>query len=151
MSPDFLGKGIAWPMRLNERKGIAVSRSEDKIKESIRIILGTERGTRLMRPTFGSLLHTLVFAPNNIGTANLARHYVEDALTTWEPRIVLDQVTVENKHQINGCRSTIVYRSTSVITSRRRVTRRIWSIPSIWTANRTGNYGPRQNRPTQPR
>ena len=100
-NPDFLGKGIAWPMRLSERKGIAVSRSEDKIKESIQIILGTERGTRLMRPTFGSQLHTLVFAPNNIGTANLARYYVEDALTTWEPRIVLDQVTVENNHQTN--------------------------------------------------
>jgi len=109
MTTDFLGKGIAWPMRLNERKGIAVSRSEDKIKESIQIILGTERGTRLMRPTFGSLLHTLVFAPNNIGTANLARHYVEEALTTWEPRIVLDQVTVENDHQNNYLLVTIRY------------------------------------------
>ena len=101
MNPDFLGKGMAWPMRLNERKGVAVSRYEDNIKESIQIILGTERGTRLMRPTFGSQLHTLVFAPNNIGTANLARYYVEDALTTWEPRIMLDQVTVENDHQTN--------------------------------------------------
>ncbi|MFZ4662626.1 MAG: GPW/gp25 family protein [Caldilineaceae bacterium] len=109
MNTDFLGKGIAWPMRQNARGGITVSRHADKIKESIRIILGTERGTRLMRPTFGSQLHTLLFAPNNIATANLARHYVEEALLTWEPRILLEEVSVRNDHQSASLQISVRY------------------------------------------
>lgn len=44
-----------------------------------------------MRPTFGSRLHTLVFAPANPDTFGLAEMYVQEALAFWEPRIqVLD-------------------------------------------------------------
>jgi phage baseplate assembly protein W len=51
----------------------------------------TAPGQRVMRPTFGSRLHELVYAPNNSHTAALARRYVEAALAMWEPRItVLD-------------------------------------------------------------
>ena len=44
-----------------------------------------------MRPEYGSLLHRLVFAPNDDTTAGLAIHYVRQALARWEPRVeVLD-------------------------------------------------------------
>ncbi len=98
MSTDFLGKGAAFPLQVNPRGGIEKSAHEQKVQESIRMILGTAHGERLMRPNFGSNLKSLVFAPNSPATANLARHYVEDALTTWEPRIMLEDVTVENDH-----------------------------------------------------
>ncbi len=98
MTTDFLGKGLAYPLQLNARGGLKESKFQQKVKESIRIILGTEPGERLMRPNFGCYLHSLIFAPNNTATANLAAHYVEDALTTWEPRIILEDVTVHNDH-----------------------------------------------------
>jgi Phage baseplate assembly protein W len=60
------------------------------------IILGTQHGERLMRPTFGANLKSLVFAPNNPATAHLARFYVEEALRTWEPRILVNEVHVQN-------------------------------------------------------
>ncbi|MCB0189518.1 MAG: GPW/gp25 family protein, partial [Caldilineaceae bacterium] len=61
------------------------------IEQSIRIILSTAQGERVMRPTFGSRLHELVFEPMNVETMALARKYVADALGMWEPRInVLD-------------------------------------------------------------
>lgn len=96
METDFLGKGFAFPLQLNPRGGIQESRHEQKIKEAILIILETQHGERLMRPNFGCNLKSLVFAPNNTATANLARHYVTEGLTTWEPRIILDEVAVEN-------------------------------------------------------
>ncbi len=96
MNTDFLGKGFAYPLQTNLQGGIKVSKQEQKIKESILIILGTQYGERVMRPDFGCNLKSLIFAPNNIGTANLARHYVEEGLTKWEPRIILDDITVEN-------------------------------------------------------
>jgi phage baseplate assembly protein W len=64
------------------------------IEESIRIVLGTAKGERRMRPTFGSSLHELVFAPNNASTATLASHYVREALGQWEPRIEVTEVGV---------------------------------------------------------
>lgn len=98
MNYDFLGQGFAFPLRKNARGGIEISSQEQKIKESIYMILGTQPGERLMRPTFGCSLRSLVFAPNTKATANLARHYVEEALKTWEPRIIVEDVTVKNDY-----------------------------------------------------
>lgn len=101
MTTDFLGKGFAYPLQIHPRGGIKESRQEQKIRESILTILGTQHGERIMRPIFGCNLKSLVFSPNNIATANLARHYVEEGLTTWEPRIILDEVIIDNDNQ-NG-------------------------------------------------
>jgi phage baseplate assembly protein W len=98
----FLGSGLAFPLRLNGRGGLQTAEGEQKVQESIRMILGTQHGERMMRPTFGANLRSLVFAPNNRATASLAQHYVTEALATWEPRIILDEVTVDNDHR-NQC------------------------------------------------
>ncbi|RMD99111.1 MAG: baseplate protein [Calditrichaeota bacterium] len=107
---DFLGVGWKFPLQPNPSGGIARSRHEQKIKESIMIILGTARGERLMRPTFGCDLHSLVFEPNNRATANLAAHYVEEALTLHEPRIQVQKVEVENDLATNSLLIKIAYR-----------------------------------------
>lgn len=96
MNHNFLGKGFAFPMQVNLRGGIMAATQEQKIKQSIQMILGTQRDERIMRPNFGANLRTLVFAPNNQATANLARFYVEEALKIWEPRIILDEIKVQN-------------------------------------------------------
>jgi hypothetical protein len=101
-SNDFLGRGFAYPLRINPSGGVQSSAQTQKIQESILTILGTQYGERLMRPRFGCNLRSLVFSPNNIATANLARYYVEEGLKTWEPRILLEDVLVENDRQ-NDC------------------------------------------------
>ncbi len=96
MGEEFLGKGWAFPVRTPERGGeIVLSSEEEKIAESVRIILGTAPGERLMRPDFGCGIHDYVFAPNNVRTAGLIRFHVEEALNRWEPRIDLQQVRVQ--------------------------------------------------------
>jgi len=96
MNTDFLGKGFSSPLQINTRGGIKAAQHAENIRQSILIILGTQHGERLMRPQFGCKLKSLAFAPNNTGTANLARFYVEEALKTWEPRIQVDEVAVNN-------------------------------------------------------
>ena len=93
---DILGRGFAVPLALNPRGGIREARHEEKVRQSMQVILGTQYGERLMRPNFGANLKSLVFAPNNPATAYLARFYVEEALRTWEPRILVDEVHVRN-------------------------------------------------------
>lgn len=89
---NFLGTGWSFPPRPDGRGGIALVSDTEKIEQSIRIILSTPIGQRVMRPTFGSRLHELVFAPLNPETFGLAELYVEEALTFWEPRIEVLEV-----------------------------------------------------------
>ena len=84
---DFLGVGWAFPVEVDARGRIGVARQEQDIEQSIRMIVYTPKGQRLMRPDFGCHIHELIFAPNNGSTAGLAAHYVEEALGMWEPRI----------------------------------------------------------------
>ena len=77
------------------RGGLALARHEDDIAQAIRIILSTSKRERRMRPTFGCDINTLIFAPANATTFGLMRHYIEEALTVWEPRITVKDVEVE--------------------------------------------------------
>jgi uncharacterized protein len=84
---DIMGVGWTFPLQIDSRGGIAMAKNEGSIEESIKVILGTARGERRMRPNFGCDIHTLVFAPNNATTWGQASHFVEEALAFWEPRI----------------------------------------------------------------
>lgn len=84
---DFLGNGWAFPIGVDSRGRIALARQERDVEESIRLILLTPMGQRLMRPDFGCRIHDLIFAPNDATTAGLAAVYTREALDRWEPRI----------------------------------------------------------------
>ena len=92
----FLGQGLAFPLQVNPRGEIALVPGERDIEQSIRIILGTMPGERVMRPEFGCRIWELVFAPRDPTTAGLLIHYVEQALIRWEPRIELKEVRVSD-------------------------------------------------------
>ena len=96
MDPEFYGRGLSFPLQLGVA-GLGESSGVAKVEESIRIILGTGYGERVMRPRFGCNLMSLVFAPNNYATANLARFYVTEGLTRWEPRIDVVEVTGQQR------------------------------------------------------
>jgi phage baseplate assembly protein W len=95
MAGEHLGQGLAFPLRLGVR-GLGESTGVARVEDSMRMILGTQYGERLMRPAFGGNLKTLVFAANNATTASLAAYYVKDALDRWEPRIDVLDVLVTN-------------------------------------------------------
>jgi phage baseplate assembly protein W len=100
---------MSFPLQLGVA-GIRESASVQKVEESIRIILGTQYGERVMRPRFGCNLKSLAFAPNNASTANLARYYVEEGLAQWEPRIEVVDVAVENDNLHGVLLINITYR-----------------------------------------
>ena len=102
MRMDHLGAGWAFPPQVNSRGEIALAYGERDIEQAIRIILGTAKGERPMRPEFGSNLHTLVFAPNNTSTATTVAYYVEEALARWEPRIDVVDVDVSSEGRDDG-------------------------------------------------
>lgn len=88
---DFLGVGWKFPPQVTPGGRIAQARYEQRIEESIYLILSTARGERVMLPDFGCGIHNLVFAPNNSTTIAVVVQTVREALVAYEPRIdVLD-------------------------------------------------------------
>ena len=93
-SSEFLGAGIAIPLHVNENGLIAMNALEDHVRQSILLILQTAKGERVMRPDFGARLSDLTFEPVTQATITLAEHYVKEALTRFEPRIVISKVEI---------------------------------------------------------
>ena len=94
MADLFVGRGIAFPMRVNPTGGLALASGDDEIAESIRLILGTSPGERPMRPDFGCPIHDHVFAPADASIIGMIGFEVRNSLTMWEPRIDVLDVTV---------------------------------------------------------
>jgi len=91
---EYIGQGLAFPLQVDPRGGIALATGTRDIEQAIRIILMTAPGERVMRPEFGCRIHELVFAPHDAATESLAAYYVQVALERWEPRIELREVDV---------------------------------------------------------
>lgn len=68
---------------------------KDHLRQSIRDILMTRRGTRVMRRDYGSNLPNLVDAPMNAETLSDIIAESAIAIAMWETRIDLTQVTVD--------------------------------------------------------
>jgi uncharacterized protein len=93
MSDNLVGAGIAFPLRVDSRGGLALSRSNDDVDEAIRLIVGTAQGERPMRPEFGCGIHDYVFESIDSYTLGRIDYEIRVALDRWEPRI--DVVDVE--------------------------------------------------------
>jgi phage baseplate assembly protein W len=92
MSDEFLGTGWAFPVTTDPRGSVRTSEAADDVRESIRIILGTAKGERVMRPEFGCEIHDHVFSAATPSTLNLIESSVREALVQWEPRIDVEAV-----------------------------------------------------------
>lgn len=92
MAREFLGTGWQFPVTTDRKGDVELSTGVDDIEESIRIVLGTAKGERVMRPEFGCGIHEYVFESTNATTLNLVEAAVEEALVEWEPRIEVSNV-----------------------------------------------------------
>jgi len=92
---EFLGVGWKFPLQVTPGGKLAQARYEQRIEESIYLILTTAKGERVMLPDFGCGIHDLVFAPNNTLTRSAVVQNVRQALVTFERRIDVLEVTAE--------------------------------------------------------
>jgi phage baseplate assembly protein W len=87
MAREFEGRGWRFPISLDDAGAIAEAREEDKVRQSIEIILRTAPGERVMRPDFGCRIHDLVFDTVSGAMIGRVATAVASALATFEPRI----------------------------------------------------------------
>jgi len=66
---------------------------ELNVRECICTILRTRPGERVEMPAYGCGLDRYLYEPNTVATLRLISEDIQQALTRWEPRIRLDDVT----------------------------------------------------------
>ena len=92
---DIIGSGLAFPLQVDRRGGIALARDEQDIDQAIQLILGTAPGERPMRPEFGCGVHDFVFDSIDSNTVGQMEEAIRIALERWEPRIEVQTVNFD--------------------------------------------------------
>jgi uncharacterized protein len=91
---DFIGRGFRFPFQVDQSGSIAMTSGPQDLDTSMRVILMTAPGERVMRPKFGCAIWDQLFEPINANTLGLMERAVRQALGQWEPRVDVDEVTV---------------------------------------------------------
>jgi len=92
---------INYKLKKDSAGNITKVKNADSISQSVKTILSTYPGERIMLPEFGSRLREYIFSPMDIGTADLLSAEIEDALEKWEPRITVIEVYIEENVDAN--------------------------------------------------
>lgn len=88
---------VGWPlMPVPDASGsLSWPDLETSIRQTIRAILVTRPGERLLRPEFGGGLQDFLHQPNTVLTRKRIHDRVAEALASWEPRIAIARLSVE--------------------------------------------------------
>jgi phage baseplate assembly protein W len=88
---------VDYPFHIDERGRTAETTYEDHIRDLIEQVLFTAPGERVNRPTFGSGVMQLVFAPNSDALAAATQIAVQSAIQQWLGDLVeVGEVQVTN-------------------------------------------------------
>ena len=108
----------------------------DHLRQSVRDILLTPQGSRIARREYGSLLSVLIDQPQNPALRLQVMSAVYVALSRWEPRLMLDSITINSNFdgsmvvELTGRRNNGVPVSLSVSTGAENgsdcLHRRLW-------------------------
>lgn len=89
---------IAYPFRIDGSGRTADASSDDHIRQMIEQVLFTVQGERVNRPTFGSGLMQLLFAPNSGEIATATEYLVQGALQQWLSDVIqVESVEVQSE------------------------------------------------------
>ncbi|MFZ5964785.1 GPW/gp25 family protein [Thalassococcus sp. BH17M4-6] len=109
-APDFLGRGWGFPPRFDLGTGlsgqpvgqVAMVANDTDIQQSLRVLMSTARGERIMRPGYGVGLFAQVFDPTDETSLGEFRSQIEDAVLFFEPRIKVESVEIDTARAPDG-------------------------------------------------
>lgn len=99
----YLGSGLKFPIQVNPATGRSVmADGVQSVRESVYIILMTQKGERFTRERFGSRLLSYTFMDTSVTRMNMMAREIEQTLLTQEPRI--SDVEVQIRPELDkGC------------------------------------------------
>lgn len=87
-----------YPFKIDGRGRTATTNSDEHIKQLIAQVIFTALGERVNRPTFGSGVNQLVFAPNSSELATATQFLIQGALQQWLGDLIhVESVTAKSE------------------------------------------------------
>lgn len=100
---SFLGTGWGFPPRFNKfTHTVEMVSEEEDIKESIRIILSTYPGERIMQPKFGCYMRDWSFESIDTELLLKINEEIKRVLLNFEPRVIFIDTRVAERDDLNG-------------------------------------------------
>jgi phage baseplate assembly protein W len=100
---SFLGTGWSFPPAFNSLQATAVMVSaEEDVMQSLRILLGTRPGERIMQPDFGCDLDVMLFEPITTTLIAFVKELIQNSILYFEPRIELDSININTVEVHDG-------------------------------------------------
>lgn len=100
-SIDFLGRGWSFPPSF-DKQGANMSEYSRDIKESLYILLSTNKGERVFRPNYGTVLKKWLFSSVNLTEKTLIIDELKDSIVLGEPRITVTSINITTKDELEG-------------------------------------------------
>ena len=82
---------------------------ENAIKRSVRNLLQTNNFERPFHSEIGSQIRALLFEPASPVLNTMLKRVITDTITTFEPRVVVNSVTVSSNTDNNSLNVTLVF------------------------------------------
>jgi uncharacterized protein len=95
MANEFVGTGWRFPILPDLTGGLRYASGDENVEQSLKILLMTNLGQRVMRTDFGSKAPGLVFSPGSLQYLGLLETTIHEAVRDWEPRVDLEEVRAE--------------------------------------------------------
>jgi len=91
----FLGVGWKFPPSFDKQdRSVRMVSEEKDIEESLRILLSTKPGERVLNLAYGCDMRRFLFEPIDTTTITLMKSTIEQAINNYEPRIELDNINI---------------------------------------------------------
>jgi len=107
---SFLGTGWSFPPTFSKaQKGVQMITEEEDIQSSLRILLGTRVGERIMQPKYGCNLERLLFEPLDTTLTAYMKDLIKTSILYFEPRIILRDIVLTPNQNEGMILITIIY------------------------------------------
>lgn len=101
---NFLG--APYPIIRNSRGLLRTQSGINQIKSDLLVLLLTEPGERVMLPEFGTPLKEFLFEQNDNVLLEQIKERISLSISTWEPRIAVQNIEVLNGNDVVGSLDT---------------------------------------------
>lgn len=88
---------------------LALKRDEEAVKESIKNLVLTDRGERLMQPFIGGNIRAMLFENNTPAVIKMIQEQIRTTIETYEPRATLIDVNVLSSIDDNTVKVNIYF------------------------------------------
>lgn len=103
INESFLGIGWSFPPSFDKtNRFVRMSSDEKDIEESLRVLLSTRPGERIMLPDYGCSLEELLFESINLTLTTQITEIVRTSILYYEPRIDLINLTLNQEDSFQG-------------------------------------------------